>query len=54
MITNNRGLLITLEGLDRAGKSTQAKLIQNYFQAKSQKAIIIRFPGKILKINKLL
>lgn len=45
----DRGLLITLEGLDRAGKTTQAKLLENYLNSMNKPAKIIRFPGLILK-----
>lgn len=41
----NRGMLIVLEGLDRSGKTTQAKLLLNYMQAKGMNARIQRFPG---------
>ena len=45
----NRGMLIVLEGLDRSGKTTQAKLLLNYMQAKGMNARIQRFPGAWLK-----
>lgn len=40
-----RGLLITFEGLDRAGKTTQAKMLEEYLNSINKPAKIIRFPG---------
>lgn len=42
-----RGLLITFEGLDRAGKSTQAKMLESYLNDSGRPTKIIRFPGLI-------
>lgn len=41
-----RGLLITLEGLDRAGKTTQAQLLNEHFIKNEKKSKIVRFPGQ--------
>ncbi len=38
-------MFITFEGLDFCGKSTQVKLLENYFKAKGKKVKIIREPG---------
>jgi len=43
-----RGLLITFEGLDRAGKTTQAKLLEQHLNSINKPTKIIRFPGKFL------
>jgi len=41
----NRGLLINFEGLDRSGKSTQAKLLKDFLEKNRGETSIIRFPG---------
>ncbi|KAL3108533.1 hypothetical protein niasHT_015455 [Heterodera trifolii] len=41
-----RGALIVLEGLDRSGKSTQAKLLLEHFQRRGESARIQRFPDR--------
>jgi thymidylate kinase len=41
-----RGLFIVFEGLDRAGKSTQAKLLQKYFNLHEEESKLLIFPGK--------
>jgi len=40
-----RGKLITLEGIDNSGKSTQAKKIFSYLKRKDYPAILVREPG---------
>lgn len=40
-----RGAFIVIEGLDRSGKSTQAKLLVERLQ-KTTKAKLIKFPGR--------
>ncbi|WP_176238208.1 dTMP kinase, partial [Candidatus Hakubella thermalkaliphila] len=40
-----RGLLITFEGSDGAGKSTQIQLLQEYLREKGYQVIISREPG---------
>ena len=44
----SRGALIILEGLDRAGKSTQVKLLYDALRDKSISVKTRRFPGMIL------
>ncbi|WP_407079666.1 dTMP kinase, partial [Candidatus Hakubella thermalkaliphila] len=39
-----RGLLITFEGSDGAGKSTQIQLLQEYLREKGYQVIISREP----------
>lgn len=41
-----RGALIVLEGMDKAGKTTQCKKLVQALQEKGQAAEMIRFPGK--------
>lgn len=41
-----RGALIVLEGMDKAGKTTQCKKLVQALQEKGQPAEMIRFPGK--------
>ena len=38
-------MLVTLEGIDLCGKSTQAKLLYVYFKKKKKKVILVREPG---------
>lgn len=38
-------MLITFEGLDFCGKSTQVQLLENYFKKQNKKIIVIREPG---------
>lgn len=40
-----RGKFITLEGPDGAGKSTQVKLLAQYFSSRGLKAVVTREPG---------
>ena len=40
-----KGKFIVLEGPDRCGKSTQAKLLYNYFLSKGQDVVLTREPG---------
>lgn len=42
----SRGALIILEGCDRVGKSTQAKLLVESLIKNGQKAQLMNFPGK--------
>ncbi len=44
---NNRGAFILLEGCDRSGKTTQAKLLLEALKNKGQKVEFARFPGKM-------
>lgn len=40
-----RGALIALEGLDRSGKTTQVKLLEQRFVELGRKVKVMRFPG---------
>jgi dTMP kinase len=40
-----KGKLITFEGIDYSGKTTQAKKLFNYLKRKGHKAILLREPG---------
>jgi len=41
-----RGALIVLEGLDRSGKSTQVRQLENRLASQGRKATVMRFPGE--------
>lgn len=41
-----RGALIVLEGLDRSGKTTQVKLLEQRFVEAGKKVKVMRFPGE--------
>ena len=45
-MTYRRGALIGLEGVDRAGKTTQCKRLVQALQQSGRQAEMIRFPGK--------
>jgi dTMP kinase len=50
-------MLITFEGIDLSGKSTQAKLLYDYLKKKRKKVILVREPGGTIiseKIRKIL
>jgi dTMP kinase len=40
-----RGALIVVEGLDRAGKSSQCEMLQEYLLSQGKTVKYIRFPG---------
>ncbi len=40
-----KGLFISIEGLDGSGKTTQVRHIQEYFQKKGMKTLLLREPG---------
>lgn len=40
-----RGALIVIEGLDKAGKSTQCEKLFNYFEQQGRPVKRMRFPG---------
>lgn len=45
-----RGALIVLEGLDRSGKTTQVKLLEQRFVELGRKVKVMRFPGRSLPL----
>jgi dTMP kinase len=46
-------MFITFEGIDYSGKSTQAKLLHEYFKSKKIKSIFVREPGGTLISEKI-
>lgn len=46
-----RGALIVLEGLDRSGKTTQVKLLEQRFVELGKRVKVMRFPGMWLLSN---
>jgi len=48
-----QGLLITLDGLDGCGKTTQAKLLQTYCKANGLDSVHIRQPGGLWASEKI-
>lgn len=44
-MAGRRGALIVLEGVDRAGKSTQGRRLVEALQADGHRADLLRFPG---------
>ncbi|XP_042555595.1 thymidylate kinase isoform X2 [Dipodomys spectabilis] len=49
-----RGALIVLEGVDRAGKSTQGRKLVSALCAAGHRAELLRFPERSTEIGKLL
>ncbi|XP_039325984.1 thymidylate kinase isoform X4 [Saimiri boliviensis] len=49
-----RGALIVLEGMDRAGKSTQSRRLVDALCALGHRAELLRFPERSTEIGKLL
>ncbi|XP_061271393.1 thymidylate kinase-like [Bos javanicus] len=49
-----RGVLIVLEGVDRAGKSTQSPKLVHAPCAEGHRAELLRFPERSTEIGKLL
>jgi dTMP kinase len=46
-----RGAFIVLEGLDRSGKTTQVKQLEQRFVASGRRVKVMRFPGKSFKFS---
>lgn len=46
-----RGAFIVLEGLDRSGKTTQVKLLEQRFVEEGRKVKVMRFPGMFFSID---
>jgi hypothetical protein len=44
--SKKRGAFIVLEGLDRSGKTTQVKLLEQRFVEEGRPAKVMRFPGE--------
>ncbi|MFZ5952629.1 MAG: dTMP kinase [Candidatus Rifleibacteriota bacterium] len=51
--TINRGMLITFEGPEGSGKTTQIKLLQQFFAEKGKEVIITREPGGTVAGDKI-
>ncbi|KLU91077.1 thymidylate kinase [Magnaporthiopsis poae ATCC 64411] len=49
-----RGALITLEGLDRSGKTTQVKLLEQRFVELGRKVKVMRFPDRSTPIGEMI
>ncbi|XP_067851740.1 thymidylate kinase [Heptranchias perlo] len=49
-----RGTLIVMEGMDRAGKSTQCRRLQEALQKQGRAAEVLRFPDRGTEIGKLI
>lgn len=47
-MTCRRGALIVLEGVDKAGKTTQCKKLVQALQESGRPAEMMRFPGKTI------
>lgn len=46
-LSGQRGALIVVEGLDRAGKSSQCEALRDVLQKSGHTVKYIRFPGKL-------
>lgn len=49
-----RGALIALEGLDRSGKTTQVKLLEQRFVEAGKKVKVLRFPDRSTPIGQMI
>jgi dTMP kinase len=54
MAASNRGALILLEGLDKAGKSTQCTRLTTSLEALGHKVLHLRFPDRTTPIGKMI
>ena len=45
--SDQRGAFIVLEGLDRSGKTTQVKLLEQRFVEEGRPVRVMRFPGEL-------
>ncbi|EHK42155.1 uncharacterized protein TrAtP1_011834 [Trichoderma atroviride] len=52
--TKKRGAFIVLEGLDRSGKTTQVKLLEQRFVEEGRPAKVMRFPDRTTAIGQLI
>lgn len=48
--STRRGALIVVEGLDRAGKSSQCEKLQDYLSEQGHTVKYIRFPGTLMNV----
>ncbi|XP_031452369.1 thymidylate kinase [Phasianus colchicus] len=53
-MAGGRGALIVLEGMDRAGKSTQSRRLVQALQAAGHRADLLRFPERTTEIGQLI
>jgi signal recognition particle GTPase len=49
--SGQRGAFIVLEGLDRSGKTTQVKLLEQRFVEEGKKVKVMRFPGMLIDLR---
>ncbi|EFZ04241.1 thymidylate kinase domain protein [Metarhizium robertsii] len=52
--TVKRGAFIVLEGLDRSGKTTQVKLLEQRFVEEGKKVRVMRFPDRTTPIGQMI
>ncbi|SPO06873.1 related to thymidylate kinase [Cephalotrichum gorgonifer] len=51
---HGRGALVVLEGLDRSGKTTQVKLLEQRFVEAGRKVKVMRFPDRTTPIGQMI